>query len=56
LGYEGRIGLVSLPRAEGFYEQRIGMTRYAPDPDHQNLVYFELTLESVDRFNERYLL
>lgn len=55
LGYEGRIGLVSLRRAEGFYERHIGMTRYAPDPDHQNLVYFELTLEAAERFRERYL-
>jgi len=54
LGYQGRIGLVSLPRAESFYEQRIGMTRYGPDPTHQNLVYFELTVEGVQRLLEKH--
>lgn len=45
LGYEGRVGLESLPEAEGFYERR-NMMRFEPelDPyvdDELPLVYFE---------------
>ncbi|MEL6159885.1 MAG: GNAT family N-acetyltransferase [Cyanobacteria bacterium J06627_32] len=45
LGYEGRVGLESLPEAEGFYESR-NMMRFEPeiDPyvdDELPLVYFE---------------
>lgn len=45
LGYEGRVGLESLPGAEGFYEQR-NMIRFEPeiDPyvdDELPLAYFE---------------
>ena len=40
LGYEGRVGLHSLPGAEGFYERR-SMANYGADPDKENLTYFE---------------
>ena len=45
LGYEGRVGLESLPEAEGFYESQ-NMMRFEPvlDPyvdDELPLVYFE---------------
>lgn len=41
-GFGGRIGLHSLPQAEHFYSNVIGMTPLGPDPDKQNLQYFEL--------------
>lgn len=40
LGYEGRIGLHSLPGSEGFYH-RYNMTDCGPDPDQDGLIYFE---------------
>ncbi|MEM6839475.1 MAG: GNAT family N-acetyltransferase [Cyanobacteria bacterium P01_C01_bin.120] len=40
LGFEGRVGLHSLPQAENFY-RRQGMPGYGPDPDKDGLVYFE---------------
>ena len=40
LGYEGRVGLHSLPDAESFYRKR-GMTEHGPDPEKEDLVYFE---------------
>ncbi len=43
LGYQGRIGLHSLPRALGFYSKlTIGLLDCGPDPEvPDNLVYFE---------------
>ena len=40
LGYEGRVGLHSLPLAERFYEKQ-GMFNYGPEEDYENLTYFE---------------
>jgi len=40
LGYEGRVGLHSLSTAELFYA-RLGMPNYGPDPEQDDLVYFE---------------
>lgn len=40
LGYEGRVGLHSMPGAEGFYE-RFNMINSGPDPDRDDLIYFE---------------
>lgn len=40
--FKGRIGLHSLPQAEGFYVD-CGMTNLDEDPDFQNLRYFEAT-------------
>jgi hypothetical protein len=41
LGFEGRIGLHSLPQAESFYSKKCLMNRIGPDPSYYNLVYFE---------------
>ena len=40
LNYGGRVGLHSLPGAEGFYRQQ-QMVELGPDPEKENLVYFE---------------
>lgn len=40
LGYEGRVGLHSLPGSEAFY-RRYNMSDCGPDPDRDGLVYFE---------------
>lgn len=40
LGYEGRIGLHSLPEAQRFYDSR-KMMNFGPDPDKEDLIYFE---------------
>lgn len=40
LGHGGRVGLHSLPEAEGFYH-RCRMPDYGPDPEKEDLVYFE---------------
>jgi predicted GNAT family N-acyltransferase len=41
-GFEGAIGLHSLPQAEPFYN-RCGMTRVGEDPDYHGLPYYEFT-------------
>jgi hypothetical protein len=40
-GLNGRVGLHSLPQAEGFYETRCRMTRFSQDVSYYNLTYFE---------------
>jgi hypothetical protein len=40
-GLAGRVGLHSLPQAEGFYAVRCGMRRVDVDPNYQGLAYFE---------------
>ncbi|MBG1265440.1 GNAT family N-acetyltransferase [Nostoc sp. WHI] len=40
LGYEGRVGLHSLPGAEEFYDNQ-GMIDLGEDEDYEDLVYFE---------------
>lgn len=40
LGYEGRVGLHSLPGAEDFYDSR-GMTDLGTDENYEDMVYFE---------------
>ena len=54
LDYEfgGRIGLHALPRAADFYRNVLHMTELGPDPDpqHQNLIYFEMTSQQASRF------
>ena len=52
-GFHGRVGLHSLPQAESFYDQECGMTRVAPDPKKQNLVYFEFTRQQAQRFLQK---
>jgi hypothetical protein len=40
LGYQGRIGLHSLPASENFYHRQ-NMSDYGEDPEKENLRYFE---------------
>lgn len=49
-GFKGRIGLHSLPGARKFYEEKCGMTVIGPDPQKQNLTYYEFTGEQADAF------
>jgi hypothetical protein len=51
-GFKGRIGLHSLPQADTFYRDRCGMTDLGPDPDCQNLRYFEFTPGQAGTFLE----
>ena len=41
LGFSGRVGLHSLPGAEGFYANTCQMISLGHDPKYDNLVYFE---------------
>jgi len=49
-GFKGRIGLHSLPQANGFYANKVGMTDLGPDQNYQNLRYFEMTPEQAEEF------
>lgn len=50
-GYKGRIGLHSLPQANDFYANKVGMTDLGPDPAYQNILrYFEMTPEQAEAF------
>jgi hypothetical protein len=49
LGYRGRVGLHSLPRAEGFYERGCGMFAIGQDPEYNGLMYYEFTPELAER-------
>lgn len=53
--FKGRIGLHSLPQANGFYANTCGMTDLGPDPDprHRGLRYFEMTPEQAEAFIEK---
>lgn len=53
-GYQGRIGLHSLPQADNFY-RRLGMTDLGSDDDYDKLRYFELTPIQAIRFQEESL-
>ena len=50
LEFHGRIGLHSLPQANGFYANTCGMTDLGVDPDHEGLRYFEMTPEQARAF------
>lgn len=41
-GFHGRVGLHALPQAESFYAGSSRMTKIGPDPNKQNLPYYEL--------------
>ena len=41
MGFDGRVGLHSLPQSESFY-RRCGMTEFWRDPEYQYLLYFEM--------------
>lgn len=42
LEYQGRAGLHALPNAIDFYT-KLGMKNFGPDPEKQNLIYFEFS-------------
>lgn len=50
--FKGRIGLHSLPQAEGFYE-RNGFQDLGVDSDKEHLKYYELSPEAAARFLSR---
>lgn len=51
-GFNGRVGLHSLPQAEPFYA-KCGMVRLGTDPRKQNLAYYELSsAEGMRMLNE----
>lgn len=53
-GYKGRVGLHSLPKAEGFYKDKCGFTILGPDSSHQNLTYYEMTEPQADNFRRNH--
>lgn len=48
--FHGRIGLHSLPQADGFYANTCDMTDLGTDPDREGLRYFEMTPEQARAF------
>ncbi len=52
LGYEGRVGLLSLPQAEEFYVRTCQMTALGPDRGYDGLWYFEWATDAARRFVE----
>lgn len=55
-GYEGRIGLHSLPQADAWYADKVGMTDLGlghGDGDYKKLHYFEMTSEQADTFMKK---
>ena len=54
-GFEGRIGLHSLPQSEGFYRDACQMTHLGDDDDHDGLTYFELSSDNANRILEKIL-
>lgn len=50
LEFSGRIGLHALPQAEKWYSGRCGMTDLGPDPNYNDLKYFEMTPEQASKF------
>jgi hypothetical protein len=49
-GFNGRIGLHSLPQAERFYRDNCGMIDCGQDPAKSDLVYFEMTAVKAQEF------
>lgn len=52
-GFGGRVGLHSLPQADAFYRDKIGMTELGQDSDHHNLRYFEMTQAQAEVLAKR---
>ena len=52
LGFEGRIGLHSLPKAESFY-RKVGMSDLGSDSNYEDLRYFEMTARVAQTSNLR---
>ncbi|WP_316979520.1 hypothetical protein [Shumkonia mesophila] len=48
--FKGRIGLHSLPQANGFYANTCAMTDLGVDPEYEGLRYFEMTPEQAEAF------
>lgn len=48
--FKGRIGLHSLPQANGFYANTCGMTDLGIDRNYEGLRYFEMTQEQAEAF------
>ena len=53
LGSHGRIGLYSLPRANGVHADTCGMTNLGADPGDENLRYFKTMPEQARASNAR---
>lgn len=51
--FKGRVGLHSLPAANGFYANTCGMTDMGADQAYQGLRYFEMTSEQAEAFIQR---
>jgi hypothetical protein len=50
LGFRGRLGLHSLPKAEPFYRERCGMTDLGIDAEVEGLRYFEMSSTQARRY------
>lgn len=50
--FKGRVGLHSLPQAEGFYERQ-GLQCLGVDPDKEGLNYYELSPQAASEFIAR---
>lgn len=48
--FKGRVGLHSLPQADGFYRDVCEMTDMGPDDDYSGMHYFEMTPEQALKF------
>lgn len=48
--FGGRIGLHALPGSEAFYRDKLRMELIGPDPDYQDLLYFEMTEAHATEF------
>ncbi len=49
-GFQGRVGLHSLPQANNFYGNKVGMIDLGIDDDYQGLRYFEMTPDIAETF------
>lgn len=51
LGFDGRIGLHSLPQANSFYT-RMGMMNLGADSEYQHLWYFEMSPKQAEKLRK----
>lgn len=51
-GFQGRIGLHSLPQSDDWYSQKMQMIDLRKDIDKQKLKYFEITSEKANEILE----
>lgn len=49
-GFEGRLGLHTLPQSQAFYAEVCGMEPLGVDADYQGLVYLEFAPETAAAF------